>query len=142
MINLSITIKQPASEIWEAITNKEQMKEWYFDIQDFELKIGAEFHFYEPGEQKIFLHLCEIKEIIPQKKLAHTWTHPNHSSGSSLLTWELNEYENQTLVTLKHEGIESFADAGKEFTVESYEVGWNELLSELKTKLENKLNKE
>ena len=77
----------PVEKVWQAITDKDAMKAWYFDIPDFELKEGATFNFYEPGEAKQYHHHC-TKEIVLLQKLQHTWTHPSHSKGITLLTWE------------------------------------------------------
>ncbi|HCT30562.1 MAG TPA: SRPBCC domain-containing protein [Bacteroidales bacterium] len=118
-------------KVWKAITDKEQMKQWYFDIPDFELKENATFNFYEPGNEKKFHHLCVIKEIVPNHKFQHTWTYPELSKGSSLLTWELIPDGKGTLVKLTHTGIESFADGGKDFSQENYEAGWNEILGKM-----------
>jgi uncharacterized protein YndB with AHSA1/START domain len=131
------TINASVEKVWQALTNKDQMKEWYFDIPDFELKIGNVFNFYEPGENKKYHHRGTIKEIILNKKLKHTWTHPSHSKGESILTWELDSLGNATKVKLTHDGIEQFADAGKNFEKESYEAGWKEIVGEsLKNYLE------
>lgn len=125
-------------EVWNAITDKECMKQWYFDIPDFELKENTEFNFYEPGEAKQYHHRCVIQKIVPFEKLQHTWTHPSHSKGESVLTWELNEEEGTTTVRLTHAGIENFADGGEAFKKENYKVGWNEILTQLlKDFLEN-----
>jgi len=32
MITSKAIIKEPASKVWQALTDKNQMKEWYFDI--------------------------------------------------------------------------------------------------------------
>lgn len=132
MITSEIIIKEPASKIWEALTDKNKMKEWYFDIPDFELKVGSTFNFYEPGDARQFHHQCVIKEIETNKKLSHTWTHPGLSKGESTVTWSLNETEGATEVTLQHEGTESFADGGAAFAPENYQMGWDALLSVLK----------
>ena len=132
MITSSITIKASADKIWHALTQKDKMKEWYFDIPDFELKEGAEFNFYEPGDARLFHHKCVIKEIVSNKKFSHTWTHPEHSKGESTVTWTLDEQENGTLVTLTHSGIESFVDAGPDFAPENYQMGWNGFMFILK----------
>ena len=84
MITSKIKIKESVSKVWQALTDKNQMKEWYFDIPDFELKTGAVFNFYEPGEAKQFHHRCRILEIVPEKKFSHTWTHPGLSKGESV----------------------------------------------------------
>ncbi len=124
--------------VWEAITDKDKMKEWYFEIPDFDLKVGMTFHFYEPGGANKYLHRCIVKEIIPGKKLRHTWEHPNHSSGTSVITWEIEELNNGSKLILTHEGVENFSDGGDEFKRENYEVGWGELI---KDSLKNFLRK-
>jgi uncharacterized protein YndB with AHSA1/START domain len=132
MISSKVVIKEAAEKIWQALTKKDQMKEWYFDIPDFELKEGAVFNFYEPGEARQFHHRCQIKEIVPFKKLSHTWTHPSHSKGESLVTWLLKEENGSTEVTLQHGGIENFADGGAAFAPENYQMGWEGFMAILK----------
>ncbi|WP_165044242.1 SRPBCC domain-containing protein [Dysgonomonas sp. ZJ709] len=134
MNNIPIVVEQlypvPVSKAWEAITDKNQMKEWYFTIDDFELKQGAEFNFdvNVPDGDFIYHHRCVIKEIIPEKKFSHTWTHPSHSKGESLVTWSLHPVEGGTKVRLTHEGVENFADGGENFARENYVAGWTEIL--------------
>jgi uncharacterized protein YndB with AHSA1/START domain len=135
MVVSKITIDAPASKVWAALTEKAQMKEWYFDIPDFELSVGAEFNFYEPGGAKQFHHRCKIQAIEPCKKFAHTWTHPSHSTGESMVSWQLYESNEKTEITLIHLGIENFADAGPEFAPENYQIGWEGLLAGLKNYL-------
>lgn len=132
MISTKVIIKEAAAKIWQALTDKDQMKEWYFDIPDFELKVGATFNFFEPGGANRYHHRCIIKEVIPEKKFSHTWTHPGRSKGESIVTWLLNEENGITEVTLQHEGIESFADAGPEFAPENYQMGWEGFMAILK----------
>jgi len=132
MVTTSKFIKAPANRIWQAITDKKQMKEWYFDIPDFELKAGAVFNFFEPGGKNEYHHRCVVKEIVLNKKFSHTWTHPGHSKGESIVTWLLREKDNGTEVTLTHSGLENFADAGPAFAPENYQLGWEGLMAALK----------
>lgn len=128
-----------AASVWNALTDKEKMKQWYFDIPDFELKEGAVFNFYEPGGKNQFHHQCKIKEIVPSKKFQHTWTYPDHSKGATVLTWELfEEGENRTRVKLSHSGIDSFADGGEALASGNFQAGWDEIMgSSLKKFLEH-----
>ncbi len=114
------------------------MKEWYFDIPDFELRVGSSFNFYEPGDDRQFHHRCIIKEIVPERKFSHTWTHPSHSKGESLVTWLLKEENGTTEVTLQHKGIENLADGGPDFAPENFRVGWKELMASLKNHVQGK----
>ncbi len=117
-------------QVWQAITEKDQMKIWYFDIPDFTLQEGIIFNFYEPGERKQFHHRCEIRQVIPKKRFQHTWTHPEHSKGESLLTWDLIPDGVLTKVVLTHDGLENLADAGPEFARENYEAGWKSIITD------------
>lgn len=118
----------PVSKVWEAITDKEKMEKWYFDIKDFVPEKGKFFDFDIQEGEKLYHHHFEILEVVANKKLRHTWTHPGHSKGKSVLTWILEPVEKGTKVTLIHEGIENFADAGDGFKKENYIAGWNEIL--------------
>ena len=124
------------SQVWEALTNTEIMKVWYFDISNFKLAVGSEFSFYE-GDKKEYLHEGEILKVEQNVVLQHTWKHPQQSKGSSIVTWKIEESdENKVKVTLSHEGLENFADAGPNFAPANYEMGWNAIV---KTNLRNYL---
>lgn len=118
----------PVSKVWNALTDKDQMKEWYFEIPDFELKEGAVFNFYEPGGKKQFHHRCAIKKVELHKLFQHTWSYPGKSKGESVLTWELFEQNGQTLVRLSHTGLDGFEDGGKALSKENFEAGWKEIM--------------
>lgn len=123
-------------KVWSAISNKEVMKIWYFDISNFNLLVGNEFSFYE-SDKKEFLHTGEILKVEENKILQYTWKHPEQSKGTSVVTWKIEELENDKVkVTLSHEGLESFADAGPKFAPENYQMGWDALV---KTNLRNYL---
>ncbi|MFD1768914.1 SRPBCC family protein [Sphingobacterium suaedae] len=114
--------------VWDALTDKAKIKAWYFEIPEFELQEGAEFDFYEPGEAKRFQHHCKILAIKPKQLLRYSWSHPSHSQGASVVSWHLMPRGNATTVRLVHEGIETFADAGEDFTRAKYEKGWSTIL--------------
>lgn len=128
----NVVVKQrvnaPLEKVWSAITNKAQMREWYFDIPDFELKEGASFNFYEPGEERKYRHHCEISEVVANKKLKYSWSYPDISKEKTLVKWELQPDGKGTYITLTHKGLENFEHLGKDFRHESFEQGWNEIL--------------
>ncbi len=137
-VTVTETYNVPIEKVWQAITDKDKMKHWYFDIPNFMLEQGAIFDFFEPGNDKKYLHRCQILSFESNKFLKHTWSHPDHSKGSSELLWELQETENGTQLTLTHTGLDSFSDAGADFAKENYHAGWKEILGKsLKNFLEN-----
>lgn len=121
-------INAPAERIWKALTEKSEMKSWYFNIEDFELKVGKVFNFYEPGGENKYHHQGEILEIIPNQKLKHSWAYPDFSALKTTVTWELQPEEQETLVKLIHEGIENFKDLGDGFSRVNFTAGWNAII--------------
>ncbi len=123
------TYNASPEKIWKALTDKEQMKEWYFDINEWKPEVGNEFSFYEPGGNQKFLHRGQITELIPNERLQHTWYYPERSKGVSTVTWNLTPEGDQTKVTLTHEGLETFADGGADFDPKNFEGGWKDIMS-------------
>lgn len=135
-VTVSAVFESSVAKVWQALTNPEAMKIWYFDIANFQLEIGNEFSFYETDGTSFF-HLCKMVAFEENKLLQHTWTHPQQSKGSSVVTWKIESLdENKVQVTLIHDGLETFADGGSKFAPENYEMGWNALV---KTSLRNYL---
>lgn len=120
------TYNAPVSKVWKAISNKTQMKEWYFDVSDFKPEIGFEFHFTGENEGRTFLHLCKVVEVIDERKLKYSWQYKDYE-GLSFVTFELFAEGDKTRLKLTHEGLETFP-AVKDFAKESFEAGWNYII--------------
>jgi uncharacterized protein YndB with AHSA1/START domain len=124
-------VNAPVKKVWQAITDKDQMKQWYFDLNDFIPEVGFEFSFAGQGSKgEQYLHLCRITEVVPLKKLQYTWKYAG-MEGSSLVTFELFEEDNKTLVKLTHTGLETFPQVSKDFGRDSFNAGWTELITKL-----------
>jgi uncharacterized protein YndB with AHSA1/START domain len=125
------TYNAPVEKVWKAITDKDQMKEWYFDLAEFKPEVGFEFTFEGKGHKgEQYIHRCKILEVIPQKKLTHTWTYENHP-GYSTVTFELFAEGAQTRVKLTHAGLDTFPQNNPDFSKESFAGGWTELVGKL-----------
>ena len=123
------TFNAPASRVWRAITDKDEMTKWYFDLAEFKPEVSFEFEF-TGGEKggKQFLHLCEITEVVPGKKLKYSWRYDGYA-GNSFVTFELFEQENKTLLRLTHEGVETFPNETKDFAKENFVKGWTGIIN-------------
>jgi uncharacterized protein YndB with AHSA1/START domain len=121
------TVNAPAAKVWKALTDKDEMKKWYFDIPEFKPVTGLEFQFVGGDEENQFLHLCKVMEVIPGKKLAHTWRYEGYE-GNTLVTFELFDEGNETTtVKLTHEGVETFPKIPS-FKKENFVGGWNQII--------------
>lgn len=130
------TFNAPVEKIWRALTDKEYMKLWYFNLKEFEAKKGFYFEFSGgPSPENQYLHQCEVLEVIPLKKLKHSWKYKGYE-GVSFLTFELEDLgDKKTKLSLWHEGLESFPNIS-DFARENFEAGWNEIIN---TSLKNYL---
>ncbi|MBA9073044.1 uncharacterized protein YndB with AHSA1/START domain [Flavobacterium gossypii] len=127
---LERTYNAPIQKVWDAITNRDQMKEWYFDFEEFKPEKGFKFQFTGGDEKVQYLHECEVLVSDPPNKISYSWRYPEYK-GYSVLTWELfSEAENRTRLRLTHEGLESFPQENPNFRVESFTGGWNYFVNE------------
>ncbi len=115
--------------VWQALTEKELMKQWYFDLQEFKPEVGFVFEFTGGHEEGIqYLHRCKIIEVIPEEKLMHTWSYVGFE-GISYLTFELFDEGENTKLKLTHAGIETFPAHVKDFAFHNFENGWNHFIN-------------
>jgi uncharacterized protein YndB with AHSA1/START domain len=129
------TFNASVDRVWKAITDVEQMRQWYFDLKDFKPEVGFEFEFIVEHEGMKYHHHCKITEVIAQRKLAYSWRYKGQE-GNSLVTFELVAAGDGTRLKLTHEGLETFP-ATPSFARKNFEAGWTAIIgSELKHFLE------
>jgi uncharacterized protein YndB with AHSA1/START domain len=133
------TFKAPVARVWKALTDVEQMRQWYFDLKEFKPNVGFEFEFVVEHEGTTYHHLCRVTEVIPERKIVYTWRYKDEP-GDSLVTFELFDEADKTRVKLTHTGIETFPKTPA-FARKNFESGWTAIIgSELKQFVE-KTNK-
>ncbi|WP_256012363.1 SRPBCC family protein [Desertivirga xinjiangensis] len=120
----------PIEKVWKALTDKDQMKEWYFDISGFKPEKGFKFSFTGGDENVQYLHECEVLHVEAPNKLSYTWTYPEYDRRSVLTVELFEEAERQTRLRLSHEGLGSFQTDDPNFSVSSFTGGWNFILGE------------
>lgn len=121
------TFHAPIESVWKALTDKKQMKKWYFDFKKFKPEAGFEFEFLGEKDGKKYLHLCKITEVIPGEKLAHSWRYDGYE-GDSLVTFELFSEQSKTRVKLTHAGLETFPQDNPDFAKKNFAEGWTYLI--------------
>ncbi len=116
----------PLALVWKAISNKDDMKRWYFDLAEFKPEPGFEFEFSVEHKGMNYQHRCKVTEVIPQKRLAYTWRYEGHL-GDSLVTFELHAEGKKTRLRLTHTGLETFPPLPS-FARENFAMGWTQLI--------------
>lgn len=117
----------PVEKVWKAITDKDQMKQWYFDLTAFTPEVGFEFQFSGENEGRKYVHFCKITEVIVCKKLSYSWRYQGYK-GNSLVTFELFSEGSAARLKLTHEGLETFPMNNPDFAKENFVAGWTDII--------------
>jgi uncharacterized protein YndB with AHSA1/START domain len=119
------------ARVWSALVNNSELQKWYFTLPEFEAEVGFTFTFVGgPDEEHQYVHRCRITEVIPHKLISYTWAFDGYE-GNSLVSFALSPgTDDATVVTVTHEGIETFAPGNPHFAKENFEVGWSHILNQ------------
>ena len=117
-------------KVWSAITEVEQMTQWFFnDIPDFQAKIGFETQFVLENEGRMFTHIWEVKEVIPFQKLTYNWKYKEYA-GDGYVVFELSKVPEGTALQLTNIITKDYPSDIPEFKRESGIDGWEYLLGD------------
>jgi uncharacterized protein YndB with AHSA1/START domain len=135
------TFNAPADVVWKAITSKDQMCEWFFETMvEFRPEPGFETQFNVRCEDRDYLHLWKVTDVVPERRIAYEWRYGGYP-GNSSVTWELSETPGGTSLRLTHEGHETFPQDDPVFSRESCQGAWDYFLREsLKAFLERQMS--
>ncbi|KAF2519322.1 SRPBCC domain-containing protein [Flavobacterium salilacus subsp. salilacus] len=131
------TYNAPVHRVWQALTDVEKMRQWYFNLEAFKPEVGFKFNFLVvDADCNNFLHVCEVTEVIPENKLTYSWKYDGYD-GISYVTFELFAEDDITKLVLTHTGLDTFPPT-EELKREKFEKGWNQILgTSLKEYVEN-----
>lgn len=121
------TMAAPVALVWSALTNAERMKNWYFDIPGFRAEPGFQFSFAGGPPGRTYNHLCEVKEVLPEQRLTHTWRYEG-IPGNSQVTFELFAEGEQTVLRLTHGGLGTFPADNPDLARGNFVEGWSAII--------------
>lgn len=108
-IQVSTLIHAPIERIWKAITEPEQLRQWFVGVDTDKIEDGTSFQFIELFGEEQVVHEALVLEFEENSLLRHTWTYPELSQWSSTVNWDLETEGNHVKVIVTHEGIHHIA---------------------------------
>ena len=133
-----IEIDASPEVVFSAISDAQELIQWFPDAAILEPKVGGQFKLSFLKDSKNsrmkldmdFINEGKVLEIIQNKKLVHTWKwHAFSDFAETIVTWELEQVDNKTRLTLTHTGF-----TGKEqgpASLEEHNKGWSFFLNGL-----------
>lgn len=136
-IIVEATFSAPPERVWQAISDPEEMRQWYFSqIEDFQPELGFETKFTVALEARSFEHRWKIVEVEEGRRIAYSWSYTEYP-GNSRVSMQISPADGGTHLRLEDIVTEDFPDDIPEFERESGVEGWNYLIKEaLKAHLE------
>lgn len=129
-LTLERLYRAPTETVWRALTDPAALKQWYFDLPEFKPEVGFKFQFTGgKDEDHQYLHLCEVTEVVPGKKLTYSWRYDGYA-GISYVTFELFPEDRQTLLKFTHAGLETFPADQPDLARENFVEGWTSILED------------
>ena len=111
-LNASININASAAEVWNALTNKEMIKEYFFGTEaNTDWKEGSPISFTGTWEGTTYEDKGTVLKVEKEKLLQHDywssfWGNDVGSDERSIITYEIKPGEDeQTVLTVKQEGF-------------------------------------
>ncbi|MFI5186185.1 MAG: SRPBCC domain-containing protein [Chitinophagales bacterium] len=128
-IVLERIFNSPVEKVWKAITDPDQMREWYFpQLKQFKTEEGFETEFNVHQDGKDWLHIWKITEVVLSKKISLEWKYGGYP-GMSLLSFELFPQGNKTRFVLTHKGLETFVpEKHPDLAKENFIEGWTNFM--------------
>ncbi|MBP7644401.1 MAG: SRPBCC domain-containing protein [Saprospiraceae bacterium] len=125
-IDIERILDADVKDVWLAITDRDLMAQWYFNLKEFKAQVGFTFEFLGGPEDGIkYNHLCEITELIHEEKLSYSWRYEGYD-GNTIVTFSLIPVENgKTRLHFSHSGLSSFPPSNPDFALGNFKEGWN-----------------
>jgi uncharacterized protein YndB with AHSA1/START domain len=124
-----VVLDASVSRVWKALTDKDELKQWCFEMEAFQPEVGFEFRFYGEKDGHKFLHLCKVLEVEVEKKMKWLWSYKD-VPGNTYVTFELFPQGNKTKLRLSHEGLEKLPQ-DENYAKQNFAEGWNMILGQL-----------
>ncbi|HEY5747898.1 MAG TPA: SRPBCC domain-containing protein [Chryseolinea sp.] len=136
VVNKSIRIKGTPAQVWDALTNPEKTKEYFFNCEVIsDWKVGRAITFKGRVMLKKIELRGEILAIEPERLLKYTLknSEDEHQDSISTVTDRLEYANGETVVSITDD---VGAGPGAEKRYEKSMQGWDNILSGLKTIVE------
>jgi uncharacterized protein YndB with AHSA1/START domain len=137
-VERSIWIKAPRQRVWQAITDSQQLQQWWGDYWEItRLEVGATVKFGEADDPM----LATIDVLDPPRQFSILWPpQPQYHSIQIFTTFVLADEKDGTRVTVTETGFEALPDDIRQTRFDQTAKGYTQVLEALKGLLEREIS--
>lgn len=138
-ISITITVKATAAEIWRALTDTDDLENWWGDDVALEPKVGGKFReAWEDDNGDEQLASGKVLSLVPNKSITFTWREKNWDAKQSTeCTYVIEDKGKTRTMTVTHKGWDSFPEKQGAKLLKDFQVGWKYHMQELKAYLDD-----
>lgn len=139
VIEESIKVRATPEEIWRALTDSDELEDWWSEEVILEPRKGGKFRepWLDDGGAKQ-LASGEVLSVKARQEITFTWKEKNwEKNQTTQCTLMISDEKTHRLVTVRHEGWDLFPDNNKKKLMQDFSLGWKYHLKELKAYLDD-----
>ncbi|HXJ48092.1 MAG TPA: SRPBCC domain-containing protein [Candidatus Acidoferrum sp.] len=135
-IEREILIDAPVDVVWSVVTEPEQIRKWFADEAEIELRVGGsgQLKFKPSGDS----YQLQVEVVEPPRRFAFRWVQPAGTvvaEGSAMLVeFTLHPEAGGTRLRVVESGFDTldWSDAKKQQYADNHSRGWQSLLARLR----------
>lgn len=132
-IRREVVLDAPIERVWEAVTSADEVKKWFGDTAEIDLRPGgkAKFGWTDFGS----FSEAVVVEVDPPHRFSYSWTAesntPYDETRATLVEYTLESDDDTTRLTMVESGFSRLPDEIYLDTLEGNTKGWAHELGEL-----------
>lgn len=139
VIELSVKLKASKGWIWNALTDRGELENWWSEDVILEPKVGGNFKEpWEDDEGQRQLASGKVTALKKEKLITFTWKEKSWpTKAQTLCTFTIEDSGSERILSLRHEGWETLPEDQRKKIMKDFKVGWTYHLKELKSYLDD-----
>jgi uncharacterized protein YndB with AHSA1/START domain len=134
-IEREVVIEAPLEVVWRVVTDPEQIRQWFAEEAEVELRVGGSGRLrFKSGDS----YQLQIEALEPPRRFAFRWVQPEGSptraDNSMLVEFILEPQAGGTRLRVVESGFDTidWSDAKKAKYADDHSSGWHVLLGRLR----------
>lgn len=138
-IEESIKIRATAAEIWGALTDFDELENWWSEDVVLEPKVGGKFReAWEDDKGTSQLATGKVLTVKPRKEITFSWREKDWpKEAETQCTFLIQDEKSHRIFTVRHEGWNTLPTAKQAQAIKDFTIGWKYHLQELKAYLDD-----
>ena len=136
-IERQITLNRPIEHVWAALTEADQLSQWFGDSAEVDLRPGGRMTV--GWSEYDAIAECVVESVEPPRRFSYRWQSSTSDDGVAWMTtveFTLETSGGGTLLTVIESGLSALPDELYGRTLEENSSGWTSELEDLRQMME------